>query len=222
MQANVFKLTQWICAAALLVSGCAYEHPGPKLPPGQETVTYTDDSSAPTAPAPSGKKSATNESGRPGASTATVSTAPATGAEPVQTTLPVAAPPNPGVDATAGLYPESSAASLDADSSFDNLEVIDDSLKTKLTILRVGSQPTANNLLSVFAGLKNKTSRSLFLEVQTIYKDKTGASLNDGSWIPLTLKPHEEAEYHSASISPDAVDFLVRVRRAQPDPDGSQ
>jgi hypothetical protein len=106
------------------------------------------------------------------------------------------------------------SAVTDAGSGFDNIEVIDTSLKTELTILRVGSQPTANQLLSVFAGLKNKSSRVLELEVQTIYKDKTGADLNAGSWIPVTLQPREETEYHSASISPDAVDFLVRVRLA--------
>jgi hypothetical protein len=30
----------------------------------------------------------------------------------------------------------------------------------------------------------------------------------------MTLKPHEEAEYHSSSISTEAEDFLVRIRRA--------
>ena len=103
----------------------------------------------------------------------------------------------------------------DIGSSFDNLEITDDSLKGKLAILRVGSEPSANDLLSVFAGLKNKTAQPLSLEVQTLYKDSTGKSLNAGSWIPMTLKPHEETEYRSTSISADAADFLVRVRRAQ-------
>jgi len=102
----------------------------------------------------------------------------------------------------------------DADSSFDNLDVVDDSLKGKLAVLRVGSEPSANNLLSVFAGLKNKTVRRLNLEVQTIYKDQEGNALNAGSWIPMTLKPHEEREYRSTSITEEAVDFLIRVRRA--------
>jgi hypothetical protein len=102
----------------------------------------------------------------------------------------------------------------DAGSSFDNLDIVDDSLKGKLAILRVGSEPSANDLLSVFAGLKNKTARRLNLEVQTIYQDKSGNALNAGSWIPVTLKPYEEKEYRSTSISEEAVDFLIRVRRA--------
>ncbi len=102
----------------------------------------------------------------------------------------------------------------EVEANFDNLEVVDASLKGKLAILRVGSNPTDNHLLSVFVGLKNQTTKPLLLEVQTIYKDKLGNPLNDGGWIPLTLKPHEETEYHSSSISADADDFLVRIRRA--------
>jgi hypothetical protein len=102
----------------------------------------------------------------------------------------------------------------DAGSNFDNLEIVDASLNGKVAILRVGSQLAENNLLSVFAGLKNKTPHRLTLEVQTVYHDKSGDALNAGSWIPVTLKPHEEREYRSASISEQAVDFLIRVRRA--------
>ena len=106
--------------------------------------------------------------------------------------------------------------SSDTDSSFDNLDIVDPRLNGKLAILRVGSEVGANNLLSVFAGLRNKTARRLALEVQTIYKDKDGNAINSGSWISFVLKPHEEKEYRSASISEEAVDFLVRVRRAPP------
>jgi hypothetical protein len=122
-------------------------------------------------------------------------------------------PPMPGQN----ILPASNAhvgGGSDADSSFDNLDVMDDSLKGKLAVVRVGSEPSANNLLSVFAGLKNKTARRLSLEVQTIYKDQEGNALNAGSWIPMTLKPHEEREYRSTSITEAAVDFLIRVRRA--------
>jgi hypothetical protein len=101
----------------------------------------------------------------------------------------------------------------DADLSFDNIDVIDASLSGKLAVLRVGSDVGANKLLSVFAGLKNKTGHHLDLEIETIYKDTYGNALNSGSWIPFNLRAHEEKEYHSASISEQAADFLVRVRR---------
>ena len=102
----------------------------------------------------------------------------------------------------------------DAGSGFDNLEIVGAGLNGKVAVLRVGSEPSANNLLSVFAGLKNKTANRLALEVETIYKDEDDNALNAGSWISLTLKPHEEREYRSTSISVEAVDFLIRVRRA--------
>jgi len=124
--------------------------------------------------------------------------------------------PGAGAAAPASVpVPADAAIKNDAGSTFDNLELVDASLKGKLAVLRVGSDPSTNNLLAVFAGLKNRTAKPLALEVQTIYKDKSGAALNAGSWVPLTLKPHEETEYRSSSISTDADDFLVRVRRAQ-------
>jgi hypothetical protein len=100
------------------------------------------------------------------------------------------------------------------DSSFDNLDIVDSSLVGKVGVLRVGSEVGENKLLSVFAGLKNKTGHRIELEVQTIYKDEFNNALNSGSWIPFTLVAHEEKEYHSASISTQAVDFLIRIRRA--------
>jgi len=108
----------------------------------------------------------------------------------------------------------------DNDTSFDNLDIIDSSLNSKLTVLRVGSEASANGLLSVFAGLKNITSHTLNLQVETMYKDNEGNPVNAGSWITLSLKPHEEREYRSTSITvrydPNLMDanFLIRIRRA--------
>ena len=138
-------------------------------------------------------------------------------------------PPSPGAVTTAKTQPvvasdsgadEASragngSAGEAAGSGFDNIEVADAGLNGKVAVLRVGSEVAENNLLSVFAGLKNRTGQRLVLEVETIYKDKAGNVLNAGSWIAVTLKPHEEREYRSASISEEAVDFLIRVRRAQ-------
>jgi hypothetical protein len=107
------------------------------------------------------------------------------------------------------------AAATDAGSGFDNLEVIDSAtLASKLKVLRVGSDLAQNNLLSVFAGLQNTSGKRLTLEVETIYKDKAGNELNTGSWIRLTLQPHEESDYRSTAISESATDFLIRIRRA--------
>lgn len=102
----------------------------------------------------------------------------------------------------------------DKDSDFSNIEIVDAALESKLDIVRIGSRRGSNNLLGVFAGLKNKTAHRLDLEIETIYKDQSGNELNTGSWIHLTLAPHEEQDYRSSAISEAAVDFLVRVRHA--------
>ncbi len=107
-----------------------------------------------------------------------------------------------------------SGATPDKDSDFNNIEIVDSALESKIALVRVGSRRGSNNLLAVFAGLKNKTDRRLQLEIETIYKDQAGNDLNTGSWIPITLPPHEQQDYRSAAISEAAVDFLIRVRRA--------
>jgi hypothetical protein len=101
-------------------------------------------------------------------------------------------------------------------SGFDNLEIVTPDLKGRVAILRVGSDRTDSNLLSVFAGVRNRTGHRLEIEMQTVYRDKEGKPLTDGlgSWIPITLKPHEETQYRSVAISEDATDFVVRIRHA--------
>jgi hypothetical protein len=96
---------------------------------------------------------------------------------------------------------------------FSKVEMLDESLKPRLVLLRIGAQRTTSNLLAVFAGMRNATSRKLAFEIETIYRDKDGNALNKGSWIRLSLKPQEEIDYKSASLSEDAVDFTIRVRR---------
>jgi hypothetical protein len=102
-----------------------------------------------------------------------------------------------------------------AEGDSDNVEILDSDLDEQLSVSSVGSQRTNTNLLSVFATLKNLTSRALVIEAATLYKNANGDLIDGGkaSWLSLRLKPHEEMEYRSASLSEDAQDFLVRIRR---------
>ncbi len=86
-----------------------------------------------------------------------------------------------------GRTPEPAAPAETAEpTNFDNLELVSPGLKNRLAITRVGSDRTEGNLLSVFAGLKNKSARPLDLEVQTLYKDKADHSLNGrNGWVPI-------------------------------------
>lgn len=122
-------------------------------------------------------------------------------------------------DSTPGATAMEAAAAAASDSSgdIDNLEIVGDGLTGKLAVLHVGANRNDSNLLSVFAGVKNKTGRKLELEMQTIYRDKDGHSLGNGeNWISIILKPHEQTQYRSVALTPDATDFLVRIRHAAP------
>ena len=105
--------------------------------------------------------------------------------------------------------------SSSAEAGFDNVDVLDRELDGKLSVVSVGSDRTKTNLLSVFTSLKNLTASPLKIEAQTLYKDANGDWLDGGkaNWISLTLKSNEELEYRSASLSEEAQDFLVRIRR---------
>jgi hypothetical protein len=126
--------------------------------------------------------------------------------------LQVPLPADPSDDL--GGSPGSAGAGGDKDSDFNNIEIVDPALESKLDVVRIGSRRGANNLLGVFAGLKNKTAHKLELEIETIYRDSAGNDLNTGSWIHLTLDARAQQDYRSAAISEAAVDFLIRVRVA--------
>ena len=118
-------------------------------------------------------------------------------------------------DDLAGPSPSGANGSSDTGADFNKIEIVDSVLEPKLDLVRIGSHRGANNLLAVFAGIQNKTARKVELEIETIYKDDGGNALNTGSWIGITLAPHEEQDYRSSAISEGAVDFLIRIRRAR-------
>jgi hypothetical protein len=106
------------------------------------------------------------------------------------------------------------AAPADNASGFGNVDLVDGALAGKLGVLRVGSDRTGTNLLSISATLKNATGHALTIEAQTLYKDADGNWIDGGraGWLTLEIKPHGELRYRSASLSDDARDFLVRIR----------
>ncbi len=110
-------------------------------------------------------------------------------------------------------------APADNESGFDNVDLLDGSLTGKLGVLRVGSDRSDENLLSILAALRNLTGHPLKLEAQTLYKDANGNWMNGGcaGWIPLELKPHGQLNYRSESLSVGAQNFLVRIRLAGTD-----
>ncbi|MCE0498103.1 MAG: hypothetical protein LV481_09180 [Methylacidiphilales bacterium] len=191
----------------LLVAGCAGGQSNP-------SVTAND----PPLPQPAGNPSPQSVPPSAAPSPVSVVSPPpaASSAQPAPMQEP-AAPLQSSSGVPVTTSPKDSGTS-DTTTAFDNVDLVNANLVGKLAILRAGSSRTEDNLLSVFVGLKNETARVLQVEIQTIYKDSSGQALTQGTenWIPMKLKPHEEAQYRSVAISEDAADFLVRIRRAVP------
>ncbi len=123
------------------------------------------------------------------------------------------APADPSDD-LAGPAADTAKGGGEAQPDFNDVEIVDPALQSKLELIRIGSHRGSNNLLTVFTVIKNKTARKVELEIETIYKDHDGNALNTGSWIGISLEPQKERNYRSSAISEAAVDFLIRVRRA--------
>ena len=213
-------------ACTLLFSGCTMEHPGPAFAGTDGALPSSATTTSSGRQQPASSKTKLSQNGSPASAPVTpndIFPGAAAYENDNKPASPSSEPPPSAPLPDSGAIPESPSGPAETDgitadnSGFDNLEVMDPSLNAKLGIQRVGSEPDASNLLSVFVGLKNKTAHPLDLEMETLYKDKAGNALNTGSWIPMTLKPHEETVYRSASISEAATDFFVRVRPTPPD-----
>ena len=96
--------------------------------------------------------------------------------------------------------------------ALDKVEILDASLKPKLTFQRMSSHRAPNKLLDVSVNVHNNTGNVVLFEAETIFKDKDGTPLNKGSCIDFSLKPYDEIDYRSTSISEKAVDFTICLR----------
>ena len=72
---------------------------------------------------------------------------------------------------------------------------------------------TDANLLEVQARLRNRTEKPLQVEVQTVFKDKQGFSVNViTTWHRLIFEPNETKTYVVNSLNAKARRFTIRVR----------
>jgi hypothetical protein len=103
---------------------------------------------------------------------------------------------------------------VSSDSDDVHIDLVDPALDRRLEVVNIDATRGGNNLLAITATLRNKTGARLSIAVETIYRDKQGSDLNAGTWLHLTLGPHEVHKYRSSAIAEAAVDFLIRVRPA--------
>jgi len=86
-------------------------------------------------------------------------------------------------------------------------------LKNQVTVEGQRAKWTAENLLEVQARIRNRMEEPLQVEVQTVFKDKDGFSVNDiSAWQRLIFEPNETKIYKINSINSKARRFTIRVR----------
>jgi uncharacterized protein YcfL len=86
-------------------------------------------------------------------------------------------------------------------------------LKGQVTVEGQRAKWTGANLLEVQARIRNRTEKPLQVEVQTVFKDDQGFSVNDTSaWKRLIFEPNETKIYRVNSINSKARNFTIRVR----------
>ncbi|MES2309025.1 MAG: YcfL family protein [Verrucomicrobiota bacterium] len=85
-------------------------------------------------------------------------------------------------------------------------------------------QRNGKNLLVVQVALRNQTSKTLQIQVQTLFKDSKGMVLysevgNEAAWQSMVLSANETQSITQTSLTPQATQYTMRVRlmhRPQP------
>ena len=80
-------------------------------------------------------------------------------------------------------------------------------------------QRNASGQLQIQVGLRNRTDNErLQLQVQTLFFNESGQVLysqpgSETAWDTIVLTPNQTSYYSATSLTPEAVRFIVRVRR---------
>lgn len=82
-----------------------------------------------------------------------------------------------------------------------------------LRVVRVDAQRVSGGLLRVWVTLRNTRKEPLWVEVRTTFLDKDGHPLDQTNWHPVQLAARTVTDYTCTSLSRDAADYQVVVRR---------
>ena len=100
--------------------------------------------------------------------------------------------------------------------SYEHTEKIifaDRSLLSDLKVVTIEGQPQPDGRLKVYAELENQKRRNLVIQVQTQFRDATGALTRDATnWRTIVMAPNSVTSYETVSMNDEAVDFVVRVK----------
>jgi uncharacterized protein YcfL len=86
-------------------------------------------------------------------------------------------------------------------------------LGSKVRVVEVRSDVTADGRLEVYAELENMTGKNVVVQVQTQFKDGMGTLMNDETnWKTIVMPPRSSTSYRETSMNVKAKDFIIRVK----------
>ena len=91
--------------------------------------------------------------------------------------------------------------------------LMDYPLKQKVAVERWDGWRLVDDRLEARATIRNRTRGRLHVQVQTVFKDAAGFSLEeDSAWQDLILTPKETQTYSCKSLKSEAQAFNIRIR----------
>ena len=93
--------------------------------------------------------------------------------------------------------------------------LLDYNSRWRLRIVRHAIERDQNNLLIVKLGIENAKNKNDVVDIQTIFKDKDGFELEQTNWEPVLLHRRKVTDYTITSMTSNAVDYTVLVRKSQ-------
>ncbi len=75
----------------------------------------------------------------------------------------------------------------------------------------------AQNYLTVQASLRNRSSKTVQIQIQTLFKDSKGVVLyndlgSEVAWQSMVLSANETKSFTQNAMTPEATQYIVRVR----------
>lgn len=89
-------------------------------------------------------------------------------------------------------------------------------LAKKIVVCRQKVEKGPNGATMARVEIQNDSMQPLELEVQTLYKDVTGKTLNVSPWVRYTLKPGKKAWLMAPTLAPGTSRFFIQIQPAPP------
>lgn len=108
----------------------------------------------------------------------------------------------------AELHPEANPYLTQGRIQFEN-----SSTKHIVKVVRVDTERLPTGLLKVFVTLRNTTKKNLWADIRTTFLDSRDHILEQTNWEPVLLEARTVNEYTCTSLSNQATDYQIIIRK---------